>query len=110
MLSESRRRRNANHLPIGLVRQSVFGRIAGCEDVNDAERLSRDDNLVALAYPLANVMRTLALPQTVKRRLLTRVREKLVNICAEIVAHACHMTFRMTRSPRGTTCLSGFCG
>ena len=26
----------------GLLRQSVYGRLAGYEDVNDAERLSRD--------------------------------------------------------------------
>jgi hypothetical protein len=38
-LSECRRGRNTRHLLTGLFRQSVFGRLAGYEDVNDAERL-----------------------------------------------------------------------
>src|SRR5215510_8690231 len=33
---------NAGELLAGLLRQSVFGRLAGYEDVNDAERLCRD--------------------------------------------------------------------
>jgi len=31
-----------SHALIGLLRQSVFGRLAGYEDVNDAERLRHD--------------------------------------------------------------------
>ena len=42
VLSDTRRGRNARHLLTGLLRQSVFGHLAGYEDVNDAERLSRD--------------------------------------------------------------------
>jgi len=42
MLSESRRGKNTRHVLIALLRQSVFGRLAGYEDVNDAERLARD--------------------------------------------------------------------
>jgi hypothetical protein len=34
--------RNRRHLLVGLLRQSVFGRLAGYEDVNDADRLCRD--------------------------------------------------------------------
>src|SRR6478752_1273458 len=41
-LSEARTGRNRRHLLVGLLRQSVFGRLAGYEDVNDAERLCRD--------------------------------------------------------------------
>ncbi len=37
-----RRGKNPRHLLTGLLRQSVFGRLAGYEDVNDAKRLSRD--------------------------------------------------------------------
>ncbi len=42
MLSDLRCGKNTRHLLTGLLRQSVFGRLAGYEDVNDAERLSRD--------------------------------------------------------------------
>ncbi len=42
VLSETRRGQNTRHLLVGLLRQSAFGRLAGCEDVNDAERFSRD--------------------------------------------------------------------
>src|ERR1039457_3622844 len=41
-LTDSRRGKNT-HLPLAdLLRQSVYSRIAGYEDVNDAERLSQD--------------------------------------------------------------------
>ncbi len=40
--SQTRRGKNTRHLLVGFVRQSVFGRLAGYEDVNDAERLSQD--------------------------------------------------------------------
>jgi hypothetical protein len=41
VLSEVRRGNNTRHLLTGLLRQSVYGRLAGYEDVNDAERLCR---------------------------------------------------------------------
>src|SRR5438045_7097223 len=41
-LAEARTGRNRRHVLVGLRRQSVFGRLAGYEDVNDAERLCRD--------------------------------------------------------------------
>src|SRR6202171_3314078 len=44
-LSETRTGRNRRHLLVGLLRQSVFGRLAGYEDVNDAERLCHDPAL-----------------------------------------------------------------
>ena len=34
--------RNGRHALVGLLRQSVFGRLAGYEDVNDALRLRHD--------------------------------------------------------------------
>jgi hypothetical protein len=34
--------KNGRHRLAGLLRQSVFGRLAGYGDVNDAERLCRD--------------------------------------------------------------------
>jgi len=47
-LSECRRGKNAQHMLIGLFRQSVFGRLAGYEDVNDAERLAHDPAMRAV--------------------------------------------------------------
>src|SRR5258707_323468 len=40
-LAEARTGRNRRHLLVGLLRQSVFGRLAGYEDVDDAERVWR---------------------------------------------------------------------
>src|SRR5271170_2139488 len=41
-LAEVRTGKNRRHLLVGLLRQSVFGRLAGYEDVNDADRLCHD--------------------------------------------------------------------
>src|SRR5215213_10947964 len=41
-LADARTGKNRRHLLVGLLRQSVFGRLAGYEDVNDAERLCHD--------------------------------------------------------------------
>ena len=47
-LSDFRRGKNTRHFLTGLLRQSVYGRLAGYEDVNDAERLSRDTVMRAI--------------------------------------------------------------
>src|SRR5258708_11338206 len=41
-LAEALTGKNRRHFLVGLLRQSVFGRLAGYEDVNDADRLCRD--------------------------------------------------------------------
>src|SRR3954462_14971799 len=41
-LADARTGKNGHHALVGLLRQSVFGRLAGYEDVNDAERLRHD--------------------------------------------------------------------
>jgi hypothetical protein len=51
--------------------------------------------LHALAYNLANFMRTLALPKEVEHWSLTTLREKLVKIGAKIVSHGRYVTFQM---------------
>jgi len=198
-LVDPRTGRNGRHALTGLLRQSVFGRLGGYEDVNDADRLGRDPamrwivgggavakaaastsqmgrfeteflaadekrcvvakvewhpgelyprvgfivtnltrpakrvvafynqrgtaeqhikegknatlwtrlscrkfrhnavrlQLHALAYNLANFMRTLALPEAVKHWSLTSLREKLVKIGARIVGHGRYVTFQM---------------
>src|ERR1700675_3435466 len=41
-LSDARTGKNGRHALVGMLRQSVFGRLAGYEDVNDAQRLRHD--------------------------------------------------------------------
>jgi hypothetical protein len=47
-LLDGRRGKNARHKLSGLFRQAMFGRLAGYEDVNDAERLARDPAMRAI--------------------------------------------------------------
>src|SRR5207248_3980243 len=42
VLADARTGKNGRHQLVGLLRQSAFGRLAGYEDVNEAERLCRD--------------------------------------------------------------------
>ena len=44
-LADARTGRNGRHALVGLLRQSVFGRLAGYEDVNDADRLRHDPTM-----------------------------------------------------------------
>jgi Transposase DDE domain group 1 len=45
VLADARSGKNGRHRLVGLLRQSVFGRLAGYEDVNDADRLRRDPTM-----------------------------------------------------------------
>ncbi len=51
--------------------------------------------LHALAYNLANFMRTLALPKEVEHWSLITLREKLVKIGAKVVSHGRYVTFQL---------------
>ena len=51
--------------------------------------------LFALAYNLANVLRQLALPRSIRRWNLTTLREKLVKIGAKVVTHAKYVVFQL---------------
>ena len=55
----------------------------------------KTDVLDALAYNLANFMRTLALPEAIKQWSLTSLREKLVKIGAKVVHHGRYVIFQM---------------
>ena len=48
VLAEGRRGKNIRHRLLGLLRQAINGRLAGYEDVNDAERLARDPAMRAI--------------------------------------------------------------
>src|SRR3954454_17854528 len=47
-LADGRRGTNIRHRLLGLLRQAVYGRLAGYQDVNDAERLARDPAMHAI--------------------------------------------------------------
>ena len=47
-LAEGRRGKNIHYRLLGLLRQAVYGRLAGYEDVNDADRLARDPVMRAI--------------------------------------------------------------
>jgi len=51
--------------------------------------------LHALAYNLANFLRTLAVPSEVERWSLTSLREKVVKIGAKVIAHGRYVIFQM---------------
>lgn len=51
--------------------------------------------LHALAYNMANFLRTLALPDEAERWSLTTLREKVVKIGAKVVSHARSTIFQM---------------
>ncbi len=48
VLSQMRRGKNTRHLLVALLRQSLFGRLAGYDDVNDTGRLSHDPVMCAI--------------------------------------------------------------
>ncbi len=94
VLSDLRRGKNTRHLLTGLFRQSVFGRLAGFEDVNDAERLSRDPAMRVIV-DRKGLDRSAALPNEVGHWSLTTLREKLIKIGAKVVRHGRYVTFQL---------------
>jgi len=60
--------------------------------------------LHALAYNLANFLRTPALPEEVASWSLTTIREKLAKIGAKFVPHARYAVFQMAEAPCRDTC------
>ena len=76
--------------PRGQERAPLDAALLPCLSAN-AVRLQ----LHALAYNLANFMRTLALPVEVEHWSLTTLREKLVEIGARIVRHGRYVVFQL---------------
>ena len=63
-----------------------------CRTFNDNQTRLQ---LFGLAYSLANFLRRLALPRSVKHWSLTTLREKLIKIGAKVVSHSRYVVFQM---------------
>ena len=99
VLHDSRTGRNIQHDLASLLRQSLYSRLAGYEDVNDAQRLSVDPTMRRitgkLAYNLGNFLRRLVLPRRIKHWSLRTLLTKLIKIGAKVVLHSRRVTFQM---------------
>jgi hypothetical protein len=121
ILADARTGKNGRHLLVVLLRQSVFGRLAGYEDVNDAERLCHDpamrwvvgDRAITGSAASASQMgrfetKWLSPPENLAaladlpgqwidkvHQRLTSLREKLIKIGAKVVSHGRYITFQM---------------
>jgi hypothetical protein len=69
-LADARTGRNGRHALVGLLRQSVFGRLVGYEDVNDAER-PRHIHGRYVAFQMAEV----AIPRQMFQEILRLIAE-----------------------------------
>jgi len=68
VLTDTRRGKNARHGLAGQFRQSVFGRLGGYDDVNDADRLSLDPVMRWIVGGLAVTKRAASSSQMVRLR------------------------------------------
>jgi hypothetical protein len=66
-LSDSRRGKNIQLSLADLLRQSIYSRLAGYEDVNDAERLFQDPTFHSLAPKDLRTGSSVVLPVTIVR-------------------------------------------
>jgi hypothetical protein len=80
---------------LGIERERVFDSLRGKAVDRAIEEPGTSMWSCALAYNLANFMRTLALPKEVEHWSLTTIRENLVKIGAKVVAHGRYVTFQL---------------
>ena len=66
--------------------------------------------LHALAYNLANFLRTLATPEPIKDWSLTSLKDKLIKIGAKVVSHGRYVIFQMAEVAIARQMFQEFCG
>ncbi|MBM4004758.1 MAG: hypothetical protein FJ295_15980 [Planctomycetes bacterium] len=103
MLTDSRQGSNKRHQILPLLRQSVLSRLAGYEDVNDAERLCLDPTIRYVVGGRAALPENRAASASEVGRFetetlstqnnLTALREKLIKIGAKVTRHSKYVTF-----------------
>ncbi len=98
LIGDPRTGKNGRHRLAGLLRQSVFSRLA--------VRLQ----LHALAYNLANFLRTLATPETIERWSLTSLRERLIKTGTRLVRHGRYAVFQMAAAALPREVFAGILG
>ena len=76
IVADARTGRNGHHALVGMLRQSVFGRLAGYEDVNDAERLRHDPAMRWIVGGNGSGLRSLAEPDGPLRDKVARCGEE----------------------------------
>jgi hypothetical protein len=104
VLTDPRTGANGRHSLVGQFRQSVFGRLAGYDDIKDADLLAHDPAMrwvvggAAVAGPdrqSSQLFSDLALPWAIERWSLTSLRERVVKIGAKVSAHARYTIFQI---------------
>ena len=81
-LADARTGKNGRHALVGLLRQSVFSRLAGYEDVNDAERLRHDPAMRWIVGGKARTgLRSVAEPDGPLRDAVARCGQEPLSTC-----------------------------
>ena len=80
-LADAHTGKNGRHALVGLLRQSVFSRLAGYEDVNDAERLRHDPAMLDCRWQSCSGVCSVAEPNRPLRDAVARCGQEPLSAC-----------------------------